>query len=51
MGSLRFVVLSLALSVLSVAPATADVLPEMAEPIKDSLRGAGGSGTPPWEID
>jgi uncharacterized protein (DUF1786 family) len=31
--------------------ATADVLPELAAPILASLRGAGGSGTPPWEID
>jgi uncharacterized protein (DUF1786 family) len=31
--------------------ATADVLPDLAEPIMASLRGAGGSGTPPWEID
>jgi uncharacterized protein (DUF1786 family) len=30
--------------------ATADVLPELAEPIRASLRGEGGSGTPPWEI-
>jgi uncharacterized protein (DUF1786 family) len=29
--------------------ATADVLPELGEPIRASLRGAGGSGTPPWE--
>jgi uncharacterized protein (DUF1786 family) len=31
--------------------ATADVLPELGEPIRASLSGAGGSGTPPWEID
>jgi uncharacterized protein (DUF1786 family) len=31
--------------------AAADVLPELGEPIRQSLRGAGGSGTPPWEID
>jgi len=31
--------------------ATADLLPELAEPIRQSLRGEGGSGTPPWEID
>lgn len=31
--------------------ATADVLPDLAEPIRASLAGAGGSGTPPWEID
>jgi uncharacterized protein (DUF1786 family) len=30
--------------------ATADVLPELGGPIRASLRGAGGSGTPPWEI-
>ena len=30
--------------------ATGDVLPELGVVIKDSLRGAGGSGTPPWEI-
>lgn len=29
--------------------AVADVLPELGEPIRASLRGAGGSGTPPWE--
>jgi uncharacterized protein (DUF1786 family) len=30
--------------------ATSDVLPELSEPIRASLRGAGGSGTPPWEV-
>ncbi len=30
--------------------AVADVLPDLAEPIRASLRGAGGSGTPPWDI-
>jgi len=30
--------------------AVANVLPELGEPIRESLRGAGGSGTPPWEI-
>ncbi len=30
--------------------AVADVLPELGEPIRASLAGAGGSGTPPWEI-
>jgi uncharacterized protein (DUF1786 family) len=30
--------------------AAADVLPELSEPVRDSLRGAGGSGTPPWEV-
>lgn len=28
----------------------ADVMPELSEPVRASLRGAGGSGTPPWEI-
>lgn len=31
--------------------AVADVLPELGEPIRASLRGEGGSGTPPWEIE
>ena len=31
--------------------ATADLLPELREPIMAAMRGAGGSGTPPWEID
>jgi hypothetical protein len=31
--------------------ATADVLPELGEPIRASLSGAGGSGTPPWELN
>jgi uncharacterized protein (DUF1786 family) len=30
--------------------ATADVLPELSERIRLSLGGAGGSGTPPWEL-
>ncbi len=30
--------------------ATADLLPELGETVHASLRGAGGSGTPPWEI-
>jgi uncharacterized protein (DUF1786 family) len=30
--------------------AVAEVLPELGEPISASLRGAGGSGTPPWEV-
>lgn len=30
--------------------AVADVLPALREPIRASLRGAGGAGTPPWEI-
>lgn len=31
--------------------ATADVLPELGEPIRASLQGRGGSGTPPWELE
>ncbi len=31
--------------------ATADVLPELGETIRASLRGEGGSGTPPWELE
>ena len=31
--------------------AVADVLPELSHPIQASLAGAGGSGTPPWELD
>ena len=31
--------------------ATGDVLPEFGERIQQSLHGAGGSGTPPWELD
>jgi hypothetical protein len=30
--------------------AVADVLPDLADPIRTSLSGVGGSGTPPWEI-
>jgi uncharacterized protein (DUF1786 family) len=30
--------------------AVADVLPELGEPIRESLKGAGGRGTPPWVI-
>lgn len=30
--------------------AAADILPELAGPIRASLDGAGGSGTPPWEV-
>ncbi len=30
--------------------ATADVLPELAGPIRASLSGKGGAGTPPWDI-
>ncbi len=31
--------------------ATADVLPDLAGPIRASLSGQGGAGTPPWEFD
>ncbi len=31
--------------------AVADVLPDFSEQIRASLRGAGGSGTPPWELE
>ncbi len=31
--------------------AAADVLPELGETIRQSLAGAGGAGTPPWEVD
>ncbi len=31
--------------------ATADVLPDLAGPIRASLSGLGGAGTPPWEIE
>jgi uncharacterized protein (DUF1786 family) len=30
--------------------AVADILPELGGPIRESLKGSGGSGTPPWEI-
>ena len=30
--------------------AVADIIPELKEPVRASLRGSGGSGTPPWEI-
>jgi hypothetical protein len=30
--------------------AVADLMPDLAEPIRASLSGAGGSGTPPWEV-
>ena len=30
--------------------ATADILPEVAEPIRDSLKGEGGGGTAPWDV-
>jgi len=30
--------------------ATSDLLPETSEPVRSSLKGAGGAGTPPWEI-
>jgi len=29
----------------------ADVMPDLAEPLRASLNGAGGAGTPPWEVD
>jgi hypothetical protein len=31
--------------------ATADVLPELAEPIQASLHGAAGKGVAPWDTD
>lgn len=31
--------------------AIADVMPDLSGPVRASLRGGGGSGTPPWEID
>jgi hypothetical protein len=31
--------------------AVGDILPEHREVIRSSLRGEGGSGTPPWELD
>lgn len=31
--------------------AVADLLPELSEPVEASLRGEGGSGTPPWELE
>jgi len=31
--------------------AVADIIPELSDAIRSSLRGAGGSGTPPWEIN
>jgi len=31
--------------------AAADVMPDLAEPLRASLNGAGGAGTPPWEVD
>jgi uncharacterized protein (DUF1786 family) len=30
---------------------TAELLPHLSEPIKSSLRGGGGAGTPPWEVE
>lgn len=30
--------------------ATSDLLPDLAKDVRESLRGAGGAGTPPWEI-
>lgn len=31
--------------------AVADLIPELRDPIQASLQGAGGSGTPPWEVN
>ena len=31
--------------------AAGEIYPELGEEINDSLQGAGGSGTPPWELD
>lgn len=31
--------------------ATADLLPNLSESVQASMQGAGGSGTPPWEIE
>ncbi len=31
--------------------AVSDLRPELATPIRESLQGSGGSGTPPWEIE
>ncbi len=31
--------------------AVADLIPEFRDPIQASLQGAGGSGTPPWDVD
>ena len=31
--------------------AIADVIPDLAGPIQESLEGSGARGTPPWEID
>jgi uncharacterized protein (DUF1786 family) len=31
--------------------AAADLIPELGGPIRASLQGKGGSGTPPWEVD
>lgn len=31
--------------------AVADLIPELRAPIQDSLQGAGGAGTPPWDVD
>jgi hypothetical protein len=30
--------------------ALADLVPELSEPVRASLHGQGGSGTPPWEV-
>ena len=31
--------------------AVADLIPELRACIQDSLQGAGGAGTPPWDVD
>lgn len=31
--------------------AVADILPGLADPIRASMNGAGGAGTPPWEVE
>jgi uncharacterized protein (DUF1786 family) len=34
-----------------ILAAVADLIPEFRDPIQASLQGAGGSGTPPWDVD
>lgn len=36
---------------LGLLAAAAEILPELAEPVRASLAGASGVGTPPWEIE
>ena len=36
---------------IGILASIADLLPELASPIRESLKGEGGSGTPPWELD